>query len=73
MKHSVYLIIAILLVSSVSSNAGKEVLEIPLTARGKELLETYTKQLETLRAEVIAALPQVNDAKKAQFLEIRAK
>lgn len=73
MKHSIYLIIAMLLVSAASSQAAKEIQGIPLTARGKELMETYTKQLETLRAEVIAALPPVNDAKKARFLEIRAK
>ena len=73
MKHSVYLIIAILFISAVSSQAAKEVQGIPLTARGEELMKTYTKQLETLRAEVIAAMPPVDDAKKARFLEIRAK
>lgn len=73
MKHSVYLIIAMLLVSTASSQAEKEVIGVPLTAHGKELMETYTKQLEKLRAEVIAALPPVDDAKKARFLEIRAK
>jgi hypothetical protein len=73
MKHSVYLIIAMLLVSAVNSQAAKEVQGIPLTARGEELMKIYTKQLETLRAEVIAALPPVDDAKKARFLEIRAK
>jgi hypothetical protein len=73
MKQSVYLMIAMLLVSVVSSQAAKEVQGVPLTARGKELLETYTNQLEKLRAEVIAALPPVDDAKKARFLEIRAK
>ncbi len=73
MKHSVYLIIAMLLVSAVSSQAKKEVQGIPLTPRGEELMKIYTKQLETLRAEVIAALPPVDDAKKARYLEIRAK
>ena len=46
--------------------------EIPLTARGQELQKKYTKELESLRAEVVAALPPVNDAKKARFLEVRA-
>lgn len=73
MKHSVYLIIAMLLASAVSSQAKKEVEGVPLTARGEELMKIYTKQLETLRAEVIAALPPVDEAKKARFLEIRAK
>ena len=53
--------------------AAKEQVEFPLTARGKELQEKYTKELESLRTEVIAALPPVNDAKKARFLGIRAK
>lgn len=55
------------------SAAPKNQPEVPLNARGKELLEKYTKELETLRAEVIAALPPVNDAKKARFLEVRTK
>jgi hypothetical protein len=47
--------------------------EVPLTARGKELLEKYTGQLESLRAETVASLPAVDGAKKARFLEARAK
>jgi hypothetical protein len=53
--------------------AKKQVEEVPLSARGKELLAQYTKQLETLRSEVQAAIPAVDEAKKARFLEIRAK
>ncbi len=47
--------------------------EIPLNAHGTELLEKYTKELEALRAEVVAELPPVDEAKKARFLEVRAK
>lgn len=47
--------------------------EVPLTGRGKELLEKYTRQLDSLRAETVAALPAVDEAKKARFLEVRAK
>jgi hypothetical protein len=47
--------------------------EVPLTARGKELHEQYTKQLETLRGEVAAAVPAIDAEKKARFLELRAK
>ena len=53
--------------------AGKGGAEIPLTSRGKQLLETYARELESLRAEVKAAVPAVDEAKKARFLEIRAK
>lgn len=52
---------------------AKEQAEIPLNPRGTELLEKYTKELESLRAEVVAALPAVDAAKKARFLEVRAK
>ncbi len=47
--------------------------QIPLNPRGTELLANYTKELESLRAEVVAALPKVDEAKKARFLELRSK
>jgi hypothetical protein len=53
--------------------AGKDEIQIPLNSRGTELEAKYTKELESLRAEVVAALPQVDEAKKARFLQIRAK
>lgn len=74
MKRLLQLAILPLLAVAVSSFAKtKEKEEIPLTPKGQELHKKYTKQLETLRAEVIAALPPVNDAKKARFLDVRAK
>lgn len=67
--------IALLLVASIAPLATAKKTEplVPLQGRGKELQEKYTKQLETLRAEVIAAVPAVDEAKKNRFLEIRAK
>jgi hypothetical protein len=53
--------------------AAKTQEEVPLTARGTELLGKYTKELAALRAEVVAALPPVDAAKKTRFLEVRAK
>lgn len=74
MKRLHHLAIVLLLAFAASSFAKtKEKEEIPLTPKGQELHKKYTKQLETLRAEVIAALPPVNDAKKARFLDVRAK
>ena len=74
MKRLLNLAILPLLAITVAPFTGaKESDEIPLTARGQELQKKYTKELETLRAEVVAALPPVNDAKKARFLEMRAK
>jgi hypothetical protein len=45
--------------------------EVPLNAKGSELLKQYTGQLESLRVEVIEALPQGDGVKKANFLETR--
>ena len=47
--------------------------EIPLSSQGTRLLDKYTKELETLRAEIKAAAPAIDEAKKARFLEIRTK
>lgn len=44
---------------------------VVLSAKGKELEAKYSKQLESLRAEVIAALPKVDQAKQARFMELR--
>ena len=74
MKLSVFLTSVLMLVATIGPlSAKKQVPEIPLNDRGKQLLENYTKQLESLRAEVLAALPPVDQAKKARFLEVRAK
>lgn len=52
---------------------AKDEAVIPLSARGEELLGQYTKQLATLRAEVVASLPAIDEAKKARFMELRAE
>lgn len=56
-----------------TAEAAKDPAEIPLTTRGTELHAKFTKELESLRAEVVAALPAVDEAKKSRFLEIRSK
>lgn len=61
-----------LTIATIGSLEAKKQPEAPLTARGTELHEQYAKQLETLRAEVVAALPAVDEAKKSRFLETRA-
>lgn len=64
---------AFVLAATVAQFAGaKDQEQIPLTARGEELLEHYTKQLAALQAEVVAALPAIDEAKKARFMELRA-
>ena len=73
-RLSVLLTAALLLATATGSFAAKkEDDQIPLTSRGNQLLEKYTKELETLRAEVKAAVPAVDETKKARFMEIRAK
>ena len=74
--HSIATGIALLLAATASPSDAAAVNkkeEVPLTTRGTQLLEKFTKELETLRAEVVAALPQIDGAKKARFIEIRAK
>jgi hypothetical protein len=75
MKLLSYPTLALLLAVTLSplAVAAKEQEEVPLTARGKELLGKYTTELEALRAGVVAALPTVDAAKKTRFLEGRAK
>ncbi len=68
-----FAILSLLAITIAPFADAKESAEIPLTARGQELQKKFAKELESLRAEVIAALPPVNDVKKASFLEIRAK
>lgn len=63
----------LMLATAVTGNAASKQPEVPLTARGKELHEQFTKQLETLRAEVASAVPAVDAEKKARFTELRAK
>ena len=73
MTHPLLSISVLLLAATVNplaSAASKEP-EIPLTARGAECLATYTRQLETLRAEVVAGLPAVDEGKKTRFLANR--
>lgn len=45
----------------------------PLSEEGKALLRRYTDQLATLRKEVTAKLPTVDEAKAAAFLKARAE
>jgi len=74
MKNSQSRTSIILLIVALSPfAAAKKQEEIPLTPRGTELLGKYTNELESLRAEVVAELPSVEEAQKARFLEIRAK
>lgn len=74
MKISALLSVILLMASAGSLTAApKEKPEVPLTSRGQALLEKYTKQLETLRAEVVAAIPAVDEAKKTRFMGLRTE
>jgi hypothetical protein len=74
MKHPAVISTALLVATAIgafAANNGEA--GIPLTSHGNQLLEKHTKDLESLRTEVKAALPAVDEARKARFLEIRAK
>ena len=74
MKTRAVLTITLLLATIIGLPAAKQKqAELPLTPRGAQLLEKFTKELETLRGEVVAAAPAIDEAKKSRFLEIRAK
>ncbi len=53
------------------SAAGKKP-EAPLTAQGEKLLPTYTTMLNSLKAEIAASAPAIDEQKKAKFLAAHA-
>ena len=63
----------LLAVVTPSAFAAPKVPEVTLTARGKQLHDQYTKHLESLKAEVVSALPAIDEAKKAKFMELRGQ
>jgi hypothetical protein len=73
MKLSALFTLILMVFSGQIAAAKKQQPEVPLTARGQQLLETYTKQLEALRAEAVAAVPAVDEAKKTRFMELRGQ
>ena len=67
MKRSLLITTTFLLAGGLGPLLAKKGNEVPLTPRGAELEADYSKQLESLRAEVIAALPEVDAAKRSRF------
>ncbi|MBL7222001.1 MAG: hypothetical protein ISS69_17975 [Phycisphaerae bacterium] len=49
--------------------AGKKAPQTPLTEAGQKLLERYTGMLASLKAEISAALPAVDEQKKSAYLK----
>lgn len=56
----------------VSSTSGKQPAP-QLTEQGQKLEKHYSEMLDSLSEEILAALPAVDDEKKAAFLEARSK
>jgi hypothetical protein len=54
------------------SEAAKRKEPVTLTAEGEKLLASYSEMLASLRAEVVAALPAIDEKKKASFMKARA-
>ena len=52
---------------------AKDETEVALNANGEKLLAEYTKELETLSAEIGTGLPAVDETKKAAFETARAE
>ncbi len=55
----------------VTAAAGKEP-EVPLTAQGEQLLATYTEMLDSLKVEITASAPVIDEKKKAAFIAAHA-
>ena len=53
--------------------AQKNKSDVPLNARGNELLKTYTEMLDSLNSEITASLPAIDPGKKKAFLDARAE
>jgi hypothetical protein len=71
MKRPIILTNLLLLTAPLASAKNQEA--IPLSARGTELHEQFSSQLESLRAEVVAALPVIDEGAKDRFVEGRAR
>jgi hypothetical protein len=50
------------------SEAAKSKEQVPLSAEGEQLLAQYSQMLASLKAEIAAALPSVDEKRKASFL-----
>jgi len=59
-------------VCHVALAAGKEEPKVELTDRGEKLQATYSQLLDSLEAEIAAAVPRIDEQKKAAFLDARA-
>lgn len=74
-----WVLVALLLVSAVPALAKKNAPEpTPLSAKGQSLEADYTRQLESLKRDLLAALPKAGDQAKAEYAqaleaEIKAK
>jgi hypothetical protein len=60
--------IAVLLGLGSAPLATSKEAEVPLTPQGEKLLATYTEILDSLKAEITAAAPAIDERKKAAFL-----
>jgi hypothetical protein len=65
-------LVGLIVACPVAGNAEKPV-PVTLNGQGEKLLARYAGMLESLRAEVVRALPAIDEAKKAAFLAARER
>lgn len=65
------LVLAVLTGSGAASAADRSP-DVPLSERGRGLLAAYAETLATRKAEILAALPPLDEQKKTAFLNARA-
>jgi len=61
----------VLAMGSAAHARGEE--QVPLTAEGHILRESYTRLLEDLKREITAAAPRIDEEKKTSFMELHGK
>lgn len=62
----VFFLVATVLTGLCQLSSAAKKLE-PLTPQGEKLFASYTSTLETLKKEIVAGIPQIDDKKKAAF------
>ena len=62
-----FCLVLTVLTGSRDVSAARKEPEVPLTAQGEKLQATYAKQLDSLKAEIAAALPKLDAKKRDAF------
>lgn len=65
------LLVAVVLPSQTEARKKKEEAPVPLTEAGEKYLAEYTAKLDSLKAEILKAVPKINEAKLSAYQKAR--